>query len=358
MTIGDVSTGDMYGEYYRRRQWNGGDGPHSVEHPYAYSVLEKTMPPVEYRYFQSGAWYAGSMQTFAPAMPRVWTDYTTPLVNKCTMKVWDKLTQSSFNAGVFCGEFRESYHMICDMVHGLARAVALLKKKDYDRALNTLLGIRRPKGSLIDGSMDVAADHFMVWHFGILPLLSDLKGLLDWMQRSYQVVKRVKCASTYKEESGYPYSFGVVWDWHLKAVAEIRGEVRMTQLTEYDCLGLTDPYSVAWEITKLSWMVDWALPIGNFLAAVNAHNKTYGDVFYVTRNQCEWIDHPYQTDSSFIEIRKFDGRSKYFVAGPGPQCGRVPMQGLPWTFPTIQNPLGDHLSRWITSFAFLRQVTR
>lgn len=45
--------------------------------------------------------------------------------------------------------------------------------------------------------------------------------------------------------------------------------------------GLADPASVLWERFPLSWVVDWMLPVGNFLAAVDFWRRNEG-VFVVT----------------------------------------------------------------------------
>ena len=64
--------------------------------------------------------------------------------------------------------------------------------------------------------------------------------------------------------------------------------------------GLADPASVLWEKIPLSWVVDWMLPVGDFLAAVDFWRRNKG-VFVVTHVQ-EW------TCAGFYPVYPSDGK--------------------------------------------------
>lgn len=357
MTYGTQVQGTYTKGYYRYRQWQGENGSRSTEHNYTYYIKESMLVQLQYKPYPSyPTWLVGSMATFGPSLPQSGTDFTPSLVNKCVDKIWGDLTQSKFNAGVFSAEFRESYHMIIGMRHGIAKALLLMKKKRFTQAINVLLGARRNKlGDILTDAEKLGANHYMCWHFGIIPLLQDISALYEWMKRSYRIVKRVRRHSTYKDSSVINHSSGSSWHWQLFAYAEVRGEVAMTELSEWDCLGLTDPASVAWEAAKLSWLVDWFIPIGNFLSAANASHKTHGEQFFVTRHQHERLDSPTYPR---VQTKGFDVNAFQYHANPGSMNSRSRYLSLPFLFPMIKNPLGDNLSHWITGAAFLRQVCK
>lgn len=358
MTSGTQVYGQTPG-YYRKRVWSGNDGDRSQEHGFYYTINESYFPAIKRKMF--GTWYNQSMFTYAPGMPTTAVNYTTNLLNCATNKVYGDLTQNRFNAGVFSGEFRDSYRMTCDIVHSVAVAIGALKKGDYAKAAHVIATqsgafgakIKHVKQVARPSIGGVAANNYMMTHFGILPLLDDLKGLYDYMRNSYQVVRQVRRHCVHKEDSSILYS-GVRWQWHLKALVEVRGRVVMTQLSEMDRLGLTDLATVLWEITRLSWLADWIIPVGNFLSAVNAHNKTTGDLFFVSRMQEESIDKPVLEANYTFDTWGGDAFRK--VRATNSANNRSAFVGLPWEFPAISNPLGDNLSRWVTSAALLRQT--
>lgn len=357
MTAGTTTTGSWGQGYYRYRNWVGGDGSRDSEHEYTYHIRESELIPVKYGYvFWPAMMWDGSMSTFSPGLPQSSTDLTSNLVNQAAGKVWEDLSQSKFNLGVFSGEFRESYRMVCDAVLTLGKAIRLARRGQFDRSLRVLAGARRR--GFIDEATKVASNSWMVWHFGVIPLMQDIIAAYEFMTTHYRVVKEVRKAAIYRDVKRINYTTsGVSWQWSIKAVAEIRGEIAMLELSAMDRLGLNDLPTVAWELTRLSWMIDWLVPIGNFLQAVNASNKTRGERIWLTRMQKETLMNPQNAKTTY-NIVPFDAGAFEHFFQPGSANSRTVYSGVPWACPTIQNPLGDHLSRWITSFAFLRQVVR
>lgn len=53
-------------------------------------------------------------------------------------------------------------------------------------------------------------------------------------------------------------------------------------------LGLTDPMSLAWELTPFSFVVDWFIPIGNFLQAKHFAASCVGTYSVSTFNRRSW----------------------------------------------------------------------
>lgn len=352
MSSGNIMVGDRgVTAYYKQRIWSGNNGSTRDEHAYSYQLRESFLPPYAWAYtFWPNFWFYQQSMTFcSPGLPHAQMDHTINLVNCATLKIQGELLQSNFNLGVFSGEFRESYGMICDIVSAFAKAIRYAKAKRFDKAL-AVLAMAGPKPRSLTG---VAANSYMMTHFGIIPLCGDIKAAYKLMTTKYRVVKRVRRHCVYKDSTIRNMN-GVSWQWDLKALCEIRGDISMVEINAIDRLGLWDLASVGWEVTRLSWLVDWLLPIGNFLQAVNARNQTQCASFGVTRCQVESLTHP-KPDGTFItKDVNLGAYEKYY--SPGAMNSRGVEMGLPVSFPTIENPLGDNLSRWVTSLAFLRQT--
>jgi len=73
--------------------------------------------------------------------------------------------------------------------------------------------------------------------------------------------------------------------------------------------GLADPATILWERTPLSFVVDWMLPVGDFLAAVDFWRRNEG-TFVVTHVQ-EW------TCFSWTVVPDPDGSSQSWTATGG-----------------------------------------
>lgn len=341
MTRGSTIDGSIPG-YYRKRIWSGADkGP--GENAYSCDINEALLIPVRYGYGTPR--YSGSMLTFRP----VFNSYPTQVnntLNRATIKVQEDLAQSKFHAGVFAGEFRESYATVSTIVKNIGIAITAAKRGRWDKAFRYLS--MNPHTSSL-GS--VAANSYMMVHFGIMPMLSDAQAIYELMKQSYRVVKKVKKAAFHRWDSTASLN-GVTWQIHYKCVAEVRGDVEMVELSVCDRLSCFDLAGVAWELTRLSWLADWIIPIGNFLSAVNASNVTTGANFMHTTYERYWCDTP-ENNGTYV-IVPFDKGAFHELSS----TRRAMTQGLPWSFPTISNPLGDNLSRWTTAAALLRQSVK
>lgn len=334
--------GQPYG-YFRRRIWSGADSAPGVfdkENGYTATVYERKMSRIRYQLIAGFPWYYDSSHAlFCPSLPAV-TDFP---VNEATAKVWDQLTQSKFNAGVASGEFRETVRMLSSMVRSLAKAVRYARQGRFDAALHSLAGARR--GS---SAFSVFGNTWLQFTYGLIPFLKDMQALYDYLVRDYEVVSRVKVAVV-RKLGGSKSQNGVRWNYEGKSICAIRGEVRST-LGEADRLGLADPASIAWELTRLSFVVDWAFPIGNFLAAANAARATSGSNFWITKCNMETLSAPRNENvTSYLFGTDQSCFSSYTTVF------RSQLVALPWDFPTIQNPFGDSYSRYISSAALLRQ---
>lgn len=339
---GTAANGTKFG-YYRKRTWAGADRNSAIdglrtEHGYQCSVVEKEMTRINYRIL--GSYYDSSQGLFLPALPKL-SGFPE---NEATMKVQRQLLQSKFNYGVFAGEFRETVRMIGGMFDALAGSIRLARKGKFRRASQTLFGHR---GKSIPGGL---ANNWLSYTYGLKPFLNDIMSFYELLLSTYEVVHKVRATVRVPYEGAYTLT-GVRWAYKADSICQIRGTVR-AKVSLADRVGLTDPYSIAWELTRLSFVLDWVLPIQNFLAACNASRMTEGSEFFVTKCNKERLDKPTNTNPEWFygyDVPK-DDYSDYVVVY------RLGMTALPWKFPSIQNPLGDSYGRILSGAALLRQA--
>lgn len=98
--------------------------------------------------------------------------------------------------------------------------------------------------------------------YGWVPLMQDIKGAIDTLSEPIPDV--ALRASKVAEFSYNPSGWGVA---HVSERCTIKGRIRVSNpnLDLANRLGLINPASVLWEAVPFSFLVDWFLPVGNFL---------------------------------------------------------------------------------------------
>lgn len=149
----------------------------------------------------------------------------------------------------------------------------------YERELARL----RKKGSgppTTDG-LAFAANKWLEYKFGWVPLLQDVYGSAEMLAkfhvngtRSHTRVSAIHEQSLPSVQSSYPSGYsGRTSDtgtMKVKSKIGFRFYADDSIWSETPNMGLTDPALLAWELIPYSFVVDWFLPIGDFLGALNA----------------------------------------------------------------------------------------
>lgn len=111
-------------------------------------------------------------------------------------------------------------------------------------------------------------------------------------------------------------------------------------------IGITNPGLIVWELTPWSFVIDWLLPVGNFLSSLDS---TFGLVF---EKGCKTVFFRYLqknhlrggrsgTATSFTEVDTLRESQREYI-----ECNRTTLGSFPRTsFPAFKNPLsGEHLA--------------
>lgn len=181
-------------------------------------------------------------------------------------KLREHIAGSDFNMGVFLGEGRESLKTIADAATRIRLSLNALKRGNIFGAANAL---GRDTRRRLKFRNDMQSDWLQL-QYGWMPLLQDAKGgaeflakLLNFpMVRTYKVQRR-----KYHDADRWPSGTQTTKQWSF--AGETRGQIiaRLEEVNPYQLSGLLDPASVAWELTPWSFVIDWFIPIGNYLSA-------------------------------------------------------------------------------------------
>ncbi len=209
-------------------------------------------------------------------------------------KLREKIAGSDFNMGIFLGEGREALELITGTAHRIRASLDAFSHGDVYRAAKALGSSEARARSVSRKPIRPkdfpakASDKWLELQYGWLPLIKDVQGAAEFLaqtlnfpfEKKYQVRKKKPLAATVPNDirDGGDYLFDGKTRGQLICFCK---EVNVAQL-----LGLLDPASVLWEVTPWSFVADWFLPIGSYLAARGLDSSLTGTfVQTITRKE-------------------------------------------------------------------------
>lgn len=254
-------------------------------------------------------------------------------------KLFSRAKGAEFSMPVFLGEARETCRMVLGTAKTLADTFLKLRRGNLKGAFATLQmgtptvrlqrSFNRQYGT---DARKAAANHWLAMQYGWKPLLADVKNaaeqLGEFATQDVKRVGRVTSRANYERWTDQVVTIESSPSGTARRKAKIVESYRYTwlfspaELNNLGSLGLLNPLSVAWELTPLSFVVDWMLPIGRYLEHLDVplrFNHLGGTAGYA-----RWVE---STFSEFVR----DG-----VTGIGPnyttswlQVSRDPLGNIP-----------------------------
>jgi len=199
-------------------------------------------------------------------------------------KLRERVAGSSFNAGVFLAESKPALEMIADSANRIYRGYKAARKGNFVEAARQLT-IGTPREKL---GRQVSANNWLQLQYGWLPLLSDCHDGAQFLAHhlNWPLQFRVR-VSRFRALVPKPSNYGT----SMFAESSIRRKTIIAYISEKDVAklsGLTDPLSIAWELVPYSFVVDWFIPIGNYLAARGLSSSLQGLFVTSDKKYEEW----------------------------------------------------------------------
>jgi hypothetical protein len=201
------------------------------------------------------------------------------LVLAVKRRAMSKLNNRHMDAGVALAESRKTIGQLAETSSRLLRFILAMKKGKFKRAAQIIGNDRK---SVSRG----LARNWLEYQYGWMPLLRDVHDAYgvakDGLDADPYVKGRSKQSTTitipvpYFGSAPYnaTYNKGVVR--YADATVKIEAQCSLHAHIDYAVigylkqLGLANPASIAWELVPFSFVVDWFLPVGEFLEAVAA----------------------------------------------------------------------------------------
>lgn len=347
MSSGEIIRDDRYwtatscgttrlGSFYMKT-WSGGNGSSADEHPYSCDVINFTDPGLTWSFSADapGVVRSGGAEScgFAPTILAHHT-YDDNATLKAISRLGNKLRRHEFNAAVNIGEARESVRMIGDTARSLALAFVSLKRGKAGDALQAL-GLKPKASSVLEVQRhlrDGLASAWLGMQYGWLPLLGAVDDAAKALA-SNLAPRRTTFRTMINGKGGKiggaggNFSAGGTYKRSRSLIWRVEEEDQFTTLEEF---GFTSLELVAWELTTLSFVADWFIPIGDFLEARSVLSSVRGK--YIDTDFERWSLQMGSSPSYIIH----SGRCSYSGCSIRRTIGGISEMPLPR--PSLKNP--------------------
>ncbi len=300
--------------------------------------------------------------------------------SEAVAKLLSRIKDQKINIAQAAAESRMTVAMIGDTARRLANAFVQLKKFNVVGAVNTLryrtsaadyhrlvqLG-RTAKIKGVSGKQ-FASNTWLELQYGWKPLLSDVYGACDQLAKTlygggmfFETSGSASNQKGFSDSSWRPSMSGALarsgfarGTASFRSTYKVRYRVNSQRFADANAVGLTNPLQLVWELLPYSFVVDWFLPVGQFLSTLDATvgysfvsgtytSKTFGLIVY----QATFVEARdtggYDNNGTLFFERHRDGKSRTLLSGfPAPQ------------FPRPKNPFSS--SHLTSALALMQQA--
>jgi hypothetical protein len=220
-------------------------------------------------------WLEGSNPP-VPIITGVNPDELDVFYNQVMNKLMDKLAANRVNLGEFYATRQQTANLVIDTANRIYRSVHQLRRGNF-RAAQEELGSsstsKKPKWARTIG------EQWLAIQYGWKPLLGDVKEAAEQLsdvanqfkpELTAYVSLQLPHDDVIVDHSGGSVAFGIPGGkWTGRASTLAKGFLEFKLSSNFGAqlarTGLSNPYSVAWELLPWSFVVDWFYPIGPFL---------------------------------------------------------------------------------------------
>lgn len=226
----------------------------------------------------------------------------TGLDNALSSRALSKIKSSQINIAQAFAERRQTVSLIATTLRRLHLGFTGLKRGDLS-AFARSLKLSSPTTSMARAyrrshgisPVNAATSAWLEYAYGVRPLLSDVYAAMEVFEKP--IVKPagvVRVTSTIRREDTLKTSGTYVSTVTTRRLRVTRGMVVAYELDgdgsvftrSMTQIGLTNPALLAWELLPYSFVVDWFLPVGNYLSSLDA---TFGLRFKHGSKSDKWV---------------------------------------------------------------------
>lgn len=230
-------------------------------------------------------WFENSAYIFQYALSRYVSNSpikTSPIVNRdaLNLRLLNKIKSQNLNLAQSMAEYRQT----CDMFAGAAADViktfrSLRSGRLFADFVRILQEPRNKKERRI-------ANRWLEYQYGLSPLLSDIYGLSAQLaakiNEGFMVWARERSSESLVHETTRSFQ-GPDSQWYsayhyethkVQTRVTARFKISDESVRALSQTGLSNPALLGWELIPYSFVIDWLIPVGEWLSALDALNGT------------------------------------------------------------------------------------
>lgn len=227
----------------------------------------------------SGTWQL-IVDPYIPSMPSSSSIFTANDDIKLLTKMQQRVNDSDFDPAVFLGTINQTLGLIADRAKRIAKSVAYMKKGNMAKAWQEVYGHKPGRTSVRKST----AQNVLEIQYGWRPLLNDVYEGAVWVAalankpRMTRVSQRLQRSGAVDLLWAARHAFRTYEILVQKQiVAYLKEEKQDVSLNAYS------PALLAWELLPWSFVVDWFIPVGDFLQARGVASQLKGTFVSTTR---------------------------------------------------------------------------
>ena len=189
-------------------------------------------------------------------------------INQVRTQALNSIADGKAEIGTALAEARQTLSMVGESTLQLASSIRAAKRGQWAK-IPKILGMRRRD---IKNGM-YPANKYLEYKFGWLPLMSDIKGLIELLEKQVLPALIVSGRSQVEDSTEQNSTGG---GYHVTGTAtrqhgcKLYGKVTDDTIRRANMAGVLNPLNIAWELVPFSFVIDWMVPVGNVLAGLTA----------------------------------------------------------------------------------------
>lgn len=286
--------------------------------------------------------------------------------NRAIAEALLKVQDMKVDYGTALGELRKTIDYLAKRMKDILFFISLLRRGRFVEAARAIRariktsGKGRPKGP-----PRTAAQAWLEFQYALMPLIYDLYGTYELIRDGFREddkifkVTRTITVPVNVDDYWSSSTTGVLFSVSSgKATASARvtlnGKVSSPALFALNNVGLLNPAVVAWELVPFSFVVDWLVPVGDWLQSLTA---TVGVNFVagcVTKKREGSVNVRFteksllNSDVQFVKVPE----ANFSWVG----IDRYILDSWPWALPYVKNPFStSHVTSALALFTSSRR---
>lgn len=300
MTTGSWTVGSFntYG-YEAHKGWTGSNSPgHNSECAYTCSGYRRTQDQVMNYNFSTGALVWAGYQNFL-LVPGDWLWDSNDEI-ALLAKMTSSIRGHDFNAGIAGAEFHKTLDHMCGVAKSVFQLYHNVRTGNFQQALRSLgrSTAGTSQGNRKKLALTDLSDFWLSIQYGWKPMLTDIYEAAKWLEQRSSAPRETRLSMGSSKVSNWTDSAHEtrVYSWQKRRQYRLRWSEAPSEVRT---LGLTNPLSISWEVVPFSFVIDWFIPIGNYLDALSILSSLNASICRTTVYRQTWR------------------REQYKCAGPG-----------------------------------------